>query len=121
MKILIKQTDWSGWNGGSSEEKQFEYDVKLKKEIVVKSKKYTTVKRFFFQKSSYVETVFSFKVLEIGDDYLKLQTKGTAGGEYDNNKEKYLPKISTIKFDEILKFKTHTMDAGSNFVVSIII
>ena len=120
MKILIKQTDWSSWNGGSTREKNLEYDIKLKKEIIVKSTKYTTVKKSLFKKNSFVEVDFSFKVLEIGDNYIKLQTNGSAGGEYNSQKEKYLPMINIVKLDEILTFSTKTMDSGSEFEVSII-
>ena len=27
MKIQVKQVDWSGWNGGSSTEKNLEYEI----------------------------------------------------------------------------------------------
>ena len=120
MKILIKQTDWSGWNGGSSLDKNFEYDVKLKKEIIVKSTEYTTAKKSLFKRNTYVEVDFSFKVLEIGEDYLKLQTNGSAGGEYNIDKKKYLHKTCIIKLGETLTFSTKTMDAGSSFEITLV-
>ena len=117
MKILIKQTDWSGWNGGSSREKNLEYNIKLKKEVIVKATEYTAVKKSLFQKNSWVEVDFSFKVLEVGENYIKLQTNGTAGGEYLAEKKKYLPKTSILKVGETLEFSTKTMDSGSSFSV----
>ena len=119
MKIKIKQVDWSGWNVGSTTENNLEYNVKLKKEIIVKSIEYTTVKKSIFQKSKFVEIVFSFKVIELDDNYVKLQTNGSAGGEYNKEKGKYLPKTYILKFDETMEFKTKTMDSGSSFYVSI--
>ena len=120
MKILIKQVDWSGWNGGSSTEKNLEYEIKLKKEVVVKAVKFTAVKKSLFQRSSWVEKIFAFKVLEVGEDFITIQTNGIAGGEYNTDKNKYCSKISQIKLGETLKFKTNTMDSGSSFEVSII-
>ena len=120
MKILIKQTNWSGWDEGSSTETNFKYDIKLKKEVIVKSTKYTTSKKSLFGKKTFVEVDFSFKVLEIAEDYLKLQTNGSAGGVYDKAKKKYVAQISTIKLGEVLKFETKTMDSGSSFEVSVI-
>ena len=119
MKIKIKQVDWSGWNGGSSSEKVFKYDAKLKKEIVVKDMKVCRERRFFFQSKCYSEIIFSFKVLKIGEDYVTIKTYGTAGGSYNKFIGKDIPIISTIKFGEVLNFSTKTMDAGSEFEVSI--
>lgn len=120
MKIKIKQTDWSGWNGGSTNEKNMEFEIKLKKEVVVKATKYTAVKKSLFEKNSWVEVDFSFKVKKICEDHLILETNGVAGGEYNRDKKKYLPKESILKFGETLEFSTKTMDCGSNFVVSVI-
>ena len=102
-----------------AQKKELEYDIKLKKEVVVKSTEYTTAKRSLFKKNTYVEVDFSFKVLETGANYLKLQTNGSAGGEYNEKKKKYLPITSIIKLGETLTFDTKTMDAGSSFEVSI--
>ena len=63
--------------------------------------------------------MFSFKVIELSDNYIKLETNGSAGGNYDKEKGKYLPQICTLKIDETMEFKTKTMDAGSSFYVSI--
>ena len=119
MKILVKQTDWSGWNGGSTREKNMEFEIKLKKEVVVKATEYTAVKRSLFQKNSWVEVDFSFKVTKIGEDYLILQTNGTAGGEFNKEKKKYQSKESVLKFGEILTFSTKTMDTGASFELSV--
>ena len=115
MKIVVKQTNWFGWNGGSASENILEYDVELKKEIVVEEIEVLRNKRLFFQSKYYSEIVFSFNVLEIGEDCVIVKTNGTAGGEYNKRKGKYVPKTSTVKFGEILKFSTKTMDAGSKF------
>ena len=120
MKILVKQTDWSGWNGGSSNEKNLEYEIKLNKEVVVKATKFTAVKKSLFQKNSWVEIDFSFKIIKMGEDHLIIVTNGVAGGEYNREKKKYLPKESILKFGEILSFSTKTMDSGSSFDVSLV-
>jgi len=120
MKIKVKQTDWSGWDGGSSSDTNFEYDVKLKKEVIVKTTKYTTAKKSIFQKSSFVEIDFSFKVTEIGEDFIKLKTNGSAGGVYDKEKKKDLPQENVLKIGETLTFSTKTMDAGSVFEVTLV-
>lgn len=120
MNIIIKQTDWSGWGEGSSTETNFKYDIKIKKEVIVKSTEYTTAKKSLFGKNTFVEVDFSFKVLEIGANYLKLQTNGVAGGEYNEKKKKYLPIVSMLKLGETLTFTTKTMDAGSVFEVTLV-
>ena len=119
MKIKVTQVDWSGWNGASSTEKELEYDIKLKKEVIVKSIRFTTAKKSLFKHSSQLEKVFAFKVLEIGESYVVLETNGYAGGEYNEDKKKYLPKISVLKLGDILIFSTKTTDAGSTFYISI--
>ena len=120
MRIKIKQVDWSGWNGGSSNEKNLEYDIQLKKEIVVKSMQFTAVKKSLFQRSTWIEKIFVFKVVEVGANYVTIQTNGTAGGEFDRTKKKYLAQTVTIKLGEKLTFSTKTMDAGSSFEMSIV-
>lgn len=117
MKIIVKQTNWSGWNGGSSDETIHEYEVRLKEEIVVDSREYSTYENG--KDISYVETIFSFKVVKITNKYIKIVTNGEAGGVYSNFRRKFKPKKSVLYYNQTISFDTNWKDAGKIFEISI--
>jgi len=117
MKIIVKQTNWSGWNGGSSDETIHEYEVRLKEEIVVDSREYSAYENG--KDISNVETIFSFKVVKITNKYIKIVTNGEAGGVYSNFRRKYKPKKSILYYNQTISFDTNWKDAGKIFEISI--
>ena len=112
MKLYIKQNTWSTWSIGNSKIDHFVFDLQLNKRVIVK-------KGFSRSSNSYDDADFSFTVLEIGNDFIKWETNGNAGGVYDQNKQKYLPVVSILKVGEIKTFYTKYFDVGANFDVTI--
>lgn len=115
MKIKVKQINWSGWDGGSSQEINHEFDVKMNEDIIVDSMKFSSYEN---GKEIYEnKVIFSFKVIKITNKYIKLLTFGEAGGKY--SKGRYKPKKVILPLKETIKFNTGWMDAGKNFEISV--
>ena len=112
MKLYIQQKTWSTWSLGNSGITNFIYDLVVGKKVVVKNE----VGRSF---SSYDNADFSFMVLEIGDDFVKIETNGNAGGYYDEKQQKYKPIERVFKVGEVNKFYTNYFDVGANFSVEL--
>ena len=118
MKIIVKQTHWSGWDGGHSSERTKEYDIKLNEEVVVDSMEYTSTNSKG-EEISIVQPTFSFKVLKVKENYLKLLVGGEAGGIYNKKKDLYTSQKVVLHLNKTLTFKTGWMDAGKSFEISI--
>ena len=104
MKIIVKQTHWSGWDGGHSSERTKEYEIKLNEEVVVDSMEYTLTNSKGEEVASVVPT-FSFKVIKIKDHYLKLLVGGAAAGIYNKKKDLYKSQKTKLFLNESLTFK----------------
>ena len=115
MKIKVKQISWA--RGGSGKEADHEYEVELKKEIIVHSLKYSTYKKG--KEITEIETIFSFKVLRTGLGYAKIQINGEAGGIYSEKKKKYIPRKIILQSAESFICATQKMDVNGIFTISI--
>lgn len=115
MKIKVKQISWS--RGGAGKEIDYEYEVELKKEIIVDSMKYSTYEKG--KAINKIETIFSFKVLETGLRYAKIKINGEAGGIYSQKKNKYIPREIILQSAESFICATQKMDMGGIFTISI--
>ena len=118
MKIIVKQTHWSGWDGGHSSERTKEYEIKLNEEVVVDKMEYTSTNSSG-EEISTVQPTFSFKIIKIKDNYLKLLVGGQAGGIYNKKKDLYKSQKIKLFLNESLTFKTGWRDAGKTFEISI--
>jgi hypothetical protein len=129
MKLVIKQIDWWGLKTPGKKETTLEYgedmlasgspivvaDVEIER-LVVKKNIFGKVKDS--QRVRSTEIIFCFEVVNRGDGEIVLKINGTAGGEWNKNKQKYEPQIVTLKKNEMQKFSTKTMDSGKSFEIT---
>ena len=115
MKIKVNKIVWSGWNGGSSTERYYEYDVCLGKEIVVSSMEVSTLDSKG-KEDFKIRNIFSFKVVKVGKSSIKMLVNGEAGGGiYLKRNDGFKARKVKLLINEIVKFSTKRMDCGETF------
>lgn len=120
MKLMIKQSSWSGWSEDyKPKEIEREYDVNLNKKYVIDSSTISFMKDGNLVKEN--REIFSFDIIEINEDNIKIRTYQPFS-DADNGRVNLLSnkKEFTISYREPLELTTPTMDYGKIFILSLI-
>jgi len=121
MKLIIKESSWSGWTRDyKPKEVEKTYDIEMEKKYVIKTCKVGLTE------NERIEEVFSFDVIEVKDDsitirpYQNLNVMNliTKAFVHDGRSKENEYSI-TIKLDETIKFSTPTYDAGDTFYLTL--
>lgn len=120
MKLIIKQSSWSGWSKDyKPEEIENEYEIKLNEKYIIK-----TVKTSYKKEDEWVEEekeVLSFNITEVNDDSIKINTyqefSDNEGDTINLNSDK---KEFVITTEKPLKLVTPTTDYGEIFIFYLI-
>ena len=120
MKLKISEYSWSGYSKDyKPEEIEKEYDIKLNKKYVIKTRKFS-----YKQDNEWVEEekeIFSFNVVEINDSSIKIETYQPFSDNTDGTINLHSDKKEFIVTNGIpLKLTTPTMDAGEIFTLTLI-
>lgn len=120
MKLIIKETSWSGWKKDYKPiEVEKEYDVELNKKYVIKTYEESYVKDGNYVKEK--EEIFSFDIIEINDGSIKIHTyqsflsNDSSTNNIRNDKQDFV-----INTENPLKLITPTRDHGDIFIIKLI-
>lgn len=120
MKLIIKESSWSGWSRDyEPEEIEKEYEINLGEKYVVK-----TIKSSYRKDGQTVEEereILSFNISEVKDDSIKINTyqafSDNENGTINLRSDK---KEFTVTTEKPLKLATPTMDGGEKFIFTLI-
>ena len=120
MKLIIKQSSWSGWSKDyKPKEIENEYEINLNEKYVVK-----TTKTSYIKDGKMVEEereILSFNISEVNDDSIKINTYQVFSDNEDctinlrTDKKEFI-----ITTEKPLKLITPTMDYGEIFIFILI-
>lgn len=130
-KVKIKEVTWSGWNGGSQEEKIHEVYLNPKRKEIILSRETTSyeIKGIFKKREVEVkkeEIIFALTLIKINPDEkgsIILKVEGLAGdkptkGMYGKN-SKWKPQVVKLNLGETMGFRSPTKDFGWRFEVTL--
>ena len=120
MKLIIKQSSWSGWSKDyKPNEVENEYEIKLNEKYVIKTTNITYKKGEELVDEE--KEILSFNILEANDNSIRIKTNQVFSDNDDNSinlrtdKDEFI-----ITTDKPLKLTTPTMDYGDIFIFTLI-
>lgn len=120
MKLIIKQSSWSGWSSDyKPNEIEKEYEIKLNEKYVVKTTKISYIKDEKMVEEE--EEILSFNISEINEDSIKINTYQVFSDNEDGTVNLHTDKKEFIVTTEKpLELITPTMDYGEIFIFTLI-
>ena len=120
MKLIIKQSNWSGWEPDyKPEESENEYQININQKYVIKTSTISYKKEDNWVKEE--KEILSFDIIEINDDNIKIKTYQPFSDNEDDSVNLYSDKTEfVITVGKPLKLVTPTMDSGEVFVFTLV-
>lgn len=120
MKLIIKQSSWSGWSKDyKPEEIEKEYEIKLNEKYIIK-----TTNVSYLKDGKMVEEereVLSFNISEVNDNSIKINTYQPFSDNENNTINLHTDKKEfIITTEKSLKLITPTMDYGDIFIFTLV-
>ena len=117
-KLIIDSSAWSDCMGAfDPQPTREEYEIRLDEEYIIKTRPYTTIEDG--EEKEYQEEVFSFEILEVNQDSIKILTfqpfsDSEDGIDLTTDKREFI-----VKLNEPITLTTPTMDGGDRFTLSL--
>ena len=119
MKLIIKQSSWSGWSKDyKPTEIEKEYEINTNEKYVVKTVTISRLKDGKWVEGE--EEILSFNISEVNDNSIKINTYQEFSGNENGINLRTYKKEFIITTEKPLKLITPTLDAGDIFIFTLI-